>query len=503
MKLNKTYILNPYYTLRNDRKRIILCKSPSFKVPFDIAEDDIFVFIHPVFAIVLSLFNGEDSLEMVLNKMSEILNSSIEDCYKFVTPFFENQKRIGMEYDGVAFEFPRMILLENKNKTYRHREFNYMNYIITEELDFTTQRLFEGPTTLRILVNTVCATNCVYCYVDRRIKDNCKIPIKRIKELIKEAKEMKVVDFDIAGTEIFMYKHWYELVKELVENGYYPYLSTKIPVSEQIITKLKSIGINDLQLSIDTLDEKESLIINQNNKKDYVERMFKTLKYLEKHNINVAINTVITKYNSSLDGIKKLLDRISEYSNIEAVALNPAERSLGCSGKEFDKFKNFAPELENIKKYVYKLQPNYKFNLSFSDYLDKSEFEADFDTKLKKHKSRVMCSANVSQLCILNDGQVTICEELYWNKNFLIGNVLDNSIKEIWQSDKAIKLNQINRTSFSENSKCKTCSDFNDCRLTLGVCWSNVIMAYGKENWDFPSPNCPHSPLPYYSVHHN
>ncbi|MDO4728034.1 MAG: radical SAM protein [Bacteroidota bacterium] len=503
MELDNIYILNPYYTLRNDRKRIILCKSPSFKVPADIAEDDIFVFIHPVFAIVLSLFNGKDRLETVLQKMSEILDSPIEDCYEFVAPFFENSKRIGMEYDGVSFELPRMILLDNSSNKFNYRTLDYRDYIIDGVLDFVTQRLFEGPTTLRILVNTVCATDCVYCYVDRRVKDNCKIPIERIKELIREAKEMKVVDFDIAGTEIFMYKYWYELVKELVDSGYYPYLSTKLPISEEVVIKLKSIGINDLQLSIDTLDEEESVIINQNKRDGYVGRMFKTLKHLEKHGINVAINTVVTKYNSSLDGIKKLLEKISQYSNIEAVTLNPAERSLGCSGKEFDAFKNPASELENIKEYIYEIESDYKFRLSFADYLDKSEFETDFTTKLEKHQSRAMCSANVSQVCILNDGQVTICEELYWNKNFLIGNVLDNSIKEIWQSDKALKLSQMDRTNFSESSNCKTCSYFDNCRLTLGVCWSNVIMAYGEEHWDFPSPNCPYSPLPYHSIHHD
>lgn len=502
-ELNKIYTLNPYYTLRNDRKRIILCKSPSFKVPLDIAEDDIFVFIHPAFAVMLSLFNGVDTLNTVITKMATIFSTSFQECYEFTSPFLENKKRIGIEYDDVSFEFPKMILLENTNNKYSSREFNYKDYFLEEELDFTTQRLFEGPTTLRILVNTVCATDCVYCYVDRRIKDNCKIPFERIKELIREAKEMKVVDFDIAGTEIFMYKHWYELVKELTKNGYYPYLSTKLPISEETVIKLKNIGINDLQLSIDTLDEEESVIINRNKKDGYVGRMFKTLKYLEKHNINVAVNTVVTKYNSSLDGIKKLLDKISEYSNIEAVTLNPAERSLGCSGKEFDSFKNLAPELETIKNYVYILESNYKFRLSFADYLDKSEFETDFNTKLEKHKSRAMCSANVSQICILNDGQVTICEELYWDKNFLIGNVLNNSIKEIWQSDKALQLSQLSVDDFSDGSNCKTCRNFEDCRLNLGVCWSNVIMAYGEEHWDFPSPNCPYSPQPFHSVHHD
>ena len=143
------------------------------------------------------------------------------------------------------------------------------------------------------------------------------------------------------------------------------------------------------------------------------------------------------------------------------------------------------------------------YEIAFADYLDKSEFIADFDDKLKKHDSRSMCSANVSQICILNDGQVTICEELYWNENFLIGNVINNSIEEIWKSDRALKLANLSRLDFSDNSNCKTCRNFETCRLTKGVCWSNVLMAYGDENWDFPSPNCPYSPQLINSIHHD
>jgi hypothetical protein len=38
--------------------------------------------------------------------------------------------------------------------------------------------------------------------------------------------------------------------------------------------------------------------------------------------------------------------------------------------------------------------------------------------------------------CILPDGQVTICEEQYWQPNFIIENILTNTIDEIWQSKK-------------------------------------------------------------------
>ncbi|WP_312900506.1 radical SAM/SPASM domain-containing protein [Chryseobacterium taichungense] len=502
--LDKKLILNPYYSLRNDRKRILLCKSPSFKVPLDIAEDDIFVFIHPAFAIVFSFFDGVHTLRDCLNKISAIFNSSPEESFEFVKPFIENFSRVGIEYDGVFFEFPKNILLDNGDGKFQVREeMDYHELLIDEELDFFTNRLYEGPSTIRLLVNTVCATDCVYCYVDRRIKDNCKIPVERLIEIIHEAKKMKVVDFDIAGTEIFMYKHWDILIAELVKNGYYPYLSTKLPISEEAVIKLKTIGIHDLQLSIDTVDEGESLIINKIKKEGYIDQIFQTLSNLEKHGLNVAINVVLTKYNSTKEGISSLLNKINRYKNIERVTFNPAERSLGCSGNEFDIFKNQAFELDELRTFVYHLEAKMDFEIAFADYLDKSEFVADFDEKLKKHNSRAMCSANVSQLCILNDGQVTICEELYWNKQFLIGNVIGNTIEEVWKSDKALALANLSRNVFSDQSNCKTCRNFEDCRLTKGVCWSNVLMAYGEENWDYPSPNCPYSPTLIHSIHHD
>lgn len=501
--LQKTYIFNPYYSLRNDKKRAILCNSPSFKIPPHIAEDDIILFIHPIFAVIFSFFDGERTLEKVLDEISSVLDTPFEDCLNFISPFLQNSSRVGIDYDDVWFEFPRNILLENSNNLFLIRNLHYQDYFIEDELDLETNRLFQAPTTISLLINTVCATDCIYCYVDRRIKNNCQIPIERLKELIREAKQLNVVDFDISGTEIFMYKHWEELIKELIDNGYYPYLSTKLPISEEAVIKLKNIGIKHLQLSIDTLDPKEAKIVNRIKEDNYLAKIFNTLKHLEKHGIIVAINAVITKHNSSYSGIKKLLDKLNEFSNIETFTLNPAERSLGCSDKDFDKFKNSGEELEGLKIYINTIRNNYNFRISFADYTSKSEFIADMEAKTKNYQQRAMCTANISQMCILSDGQVTICEELYWNKNFLIGNVLNNSIEEIWKSEKAIQLSKQNPCNFSDDSICRTCSQFEECRNVLGVCWSDVVAAYGEEHWDFPSPYCPYAPPPTYSMHHD
>ncbi|MDT8415792.1 MAG: radical SAM protein [Flavobacteriaceae bacterium] len=469
----------------------------------NIAEEEILSLIHPVFAVVFSFFNGKCSLKDNLTQISNMFGLSNDDAYSFIKPFFENNRRVGVEYDGNFFEFPKFILLDNSKHNFPHRKLNHKEYFIKDELDFETYRLYNGPSSISILVNTICATDCIYCYVDRKIKTRCKIPFERIKELIREAKEIGVVNFDISGTEIFLYKHWIGLITELIKNDYYPYLSTKIPINENYIKTLKEIGITNLQVSIDTVIEAEAIIVNRIKKiEGYFHKMNKTLRNLEKYDINVVINVVLTKYNSSENSILQLLNKLSEFSNIEKVTINPAEISLGCSSKEFNDFKNSTTELKIIESFIKKIEKNYRFNLSLAGYLEKSDFDGDFEAKKEKHNKRALCSANTYQMCILNDGNVTICEELYWNKNFIIGNILSNSIKEIWQSDKAINLSSLKRQDFRDESLCKTCPGFENCRLGKGVCWSNVITAYGQENWDFPSPECPYSPKPYFSMHH-
>ena len=44
---------------------------------------------------------------------------------------------------------------------------------------------------------------------------------------------------------------------------------------------------------------------------------------------------------------------------------------------------------------------------------------------------------NRSHIYILSDGNVTVCEQMYWKERFIIGNILENSIEKIWNSPSA------------------------------------------------------------------
>lgn len=481
--------------------RVLLTNSPNFKIPPEKAEDEIVVFIHPVYAVIFSYFDGNTEYVEVLKKIAQDFSEDIETIKNIVEPFLENKDFIGFEYDGIFFEFPKKILVDieaYKNDSRINRNYKPEEFYIEGDLDFFSPRLKTSPNDIRILVNTECATDCIYCYVDRRIQDTCKIPIERIVEVIEESKRLGVTSFDIAGSEIFLYKHWDVLVESLLKNNYYPYLSTKIPIGEKVINRLVELGIKDIQFSIDSLIEDEVKLVDKFNTKSYSTKILETLAWVEKVGLNVAVNTVITKHNCSIDGIAYMLNQLNVFKNIEVVTINIGETSAYKTEYEFTDFRVSLEQIMKIQEYITNNLKTFDFKLVMAGYTEKEEICGDFNTKNEKFKKRSMCTAGIRQICILPDGNITGCEELYWHPQFIMGNILKNSLEEIWQSERAINFNSLTRDSFSNDSICKTCINFEKCRMGAGICYSDVISAYGYDKWDYPSPECPKAPKPKY-----
>ena len=95
-----------------------------------------------------------------------------------------------------------------------------------------------------------------------------------------------------------------------------------------------------------------------------------------------------------------------------------------------------------------------------------------------------------SRLFILPDGKVTICEQLYWNSHFIIGDVQRTNLKDIWQSQEALYLCNLSRQDIGQHNKCQACTHFEECFRYGNRCWNNITKAYGKKYWDYPDPRC-------------
>jgi len=108
----------------------------------------------------------------------------------------------------------------------------------------------------------------------------------------------------------------------------------------------------------------------------------------------------------------------------------------------------------------------------------------------------------VPNIFILPDGKVTICEQLYWDSRFIIGDLTTQSIEEVWNSPRALELSFPKREDFRDESVCKGCDIFEECLSFPNKCFADVLKGYGKENWDYPDPRCIKAPKFTYDLCH-
>ncbi|MCU0288918.1 MAG: radical SAM protein [Acidobacteria bacterium] len=488
MQENKVYILNPDYSLKYDKKRVIITNKYN-----DPTYSNFIGFVHPVYAILFSLFDGRKKLGEVIESVSILLKKESSEVSNIVTPLLENEDPLFFNFDNTPFSFPKKLLVKTNGKLPENFEkHNPQEFFIPkDELDLRSWRLYY-PLDALFMVNTRCVTDCIYCYADRRNKMDCKIPIKRLKEIIKEAKRLKMRSFDLTGGETFLHEHWEEFLKELAVNDFKPYLSTKYPIGPDIIKKYKDLGLKKIQISIDSI-YKEKIMQILNVKEDYYHRLLETFKNLDENDFDIYTNTQLTSVNSDPAHIEALINYLLGLKNIKRINFGAAGYSLYKSEDNYLKYKAPLETVKQVESLVNDLKTKHEgnVNINFSGYSDRNRIiNKDVKEKEKNFKERSRCSANFYAFVILPDGKVTICEELYWHPVFIIGDLNKQSIEEIWNSKRALELYNISQDLIRSESMCKKCEEFESCHKYKGVCWKEILYAYGYENWDYADPKC-------------
>lgn len=473
-------LLNPIYILKPDEKKALLLT----KDPIRAKENErIESVIHPIHAMILSFCDGSEKGKCIKNAAS-LLKVNEDKIENFIENIFENENPVHILYEGKKIYFPVNTIINSTNvnqKYYKAYDFDY------KSVDLRMGR-HKTLTDITLMLTTICKTDCIYCYADRK-KDKMTIPLNIIMDVIDEARSLNLRTFDIIGGDIFAYKDWETVLDKLYSVGFDTYISTKVPLTSDDVRKLKSIGVKDIQISLDTLI-KDNLLKIVRVKDSYYDEIIKTLFLLEEYDIKTNIHTIICNENNSIEDIESLERIILKLRNIQLWRIDPATYSLP-KGEEFDKFKSNETSLKII--YDYLSQKTYPIKVLYNS-LNNAR-NALKKRKLEFKSNRILCTANYSHLFILPDGQVTICEQLYWNPNFIVGDITKQSLSEIWNSKEALNLYNLEQKKINPESYCSKCDVFNLCRHESGgVCWKEVIAAYGSENWDYPDPSCPHAP---------
>lgn len=477
-------IFNHFYRLRHDLKRTYILGAST--APHNEGIPDWISKVHPLFAMVFALLSEPVTIEEGVGRIAYFLEITEEEARTFLSKFLNADEPFGIEYGGVKSMFPKNILIseseaKNESRDYTPEDFAY------SEMDLEQERFYTAPLGMVFMVNNTCATECVYCYADKRTRA-ALLPFEKVEETIEEARRVGVHSFGLVGGEFFLYKEWEKLLEVLIRNEYKPTLiSTKIPLTEETIVKFKKYHI-PLQFSLDSLEE-DTLSKMLQVKPGYGEKMKKTLAAVERHAIRFQISTVLTRYNDSVASLEKMRAFLSPLKHLVRWEIRVGFKSL-YSRSGFDDIKIGTQEVEQIARWITEIGKECPIPILWSENKDKY-FKTSGGSR---HFPGSRCSANYSHMVLLPDGKVTICEQLYWNERFLIGDIKENGIREIWNSPRALQLAFPKRSDFRPDSVCSNCEIFDQCLTFPNRCIADILKGYGWENADYPDPRCEKAP---------
>ena len=494
MSINEkeVYVFNPDYVMRNDSHRVVLF-SGSRANGFSVSDWESFLL--PLHAKIFSFFTFNRPFHSTVSLLGEYIKRDEQTARKIVFPFIENPISVYTKYREEKVRIPKNIII-NRNQI--KGNVNFLNLepdvFNCRTIDITTQRNYTGPQLLTFMLNNNCIADCIYCYADKKTKVKNLLPVVRILELIEEAKKLPVRLINLMGGEIFLHPDWQVILKKLVDLNLSPdYISTKYPLTNEIIFNIQKTGFNNpVQISLDACSScllQKSLSV----KNDYLKNVLKGIKLLDESGLKYRINSVLTTFNTKTEVIEELFSFISELKNISDWRITPAVNSNWIKHEEFRKLKPEKREIESLYEFIEEeIIPYSKIPI----FLNRSAINREFQycsTGSKDFKG-VKCSALNNHLFILPDGKATICEQLYWSPQFIIGDASVNNISQIWNSNRAKKLLNLQRDDIKDSSQCKVCKHFESCFNSRNRCWVDIAKAYGKKNWDYPDPRCAFAP---------
>lgn len=494
MENNDYIILNPDYHFKVDGNRVLLYSKRNVH---SYSASDWLSVIHPYQANLLCRFSELKTYEEHCKKIAKDFNITLQQAELMMKQYVENSTPVYTVFGSNKIVFPQNVLIKLSTSGKMPQKESIDDLQDYSDIDLANGRMRKAPHSLELILTTKCATKCKYCYADK--KTSCKeLTTKEILDIIDSAVLLKMSNIDVVGGEVFLKKDWALILKRLVETNLTPnYISTKVPIGETTVKELFDTGYNNVvQISFDSLSDK-TLKETIGVKLGYVAQMKETIKNLEEYGFKIQIDTILTKYNSTKDEIDALFDYIKNIRNLVYWEIRVPEESI-YSPASFNEVKASKKDLVDIRQYINdNTVPKAKFQVFCSDAALEEQF---YKGALKDDCFKGgACSILQNRLFVLPDGKVTICEQLYWNPAFLVGDLKKQSLEEIWQSPRAKAIYAMNKDAISKDSGCYSCNSYADCNKKHRKCIVKITKAYGAKHWDYPDPRCCKAP----KVQHN
>jgi radical SAM protein with 4Fe4S-binding SPASM domain len=312
--------------------------------------------------------------------------------------------------------------------------------ILTKYL-FAKAYKFEIPISAAFELLDRCNLKCEHCYLPQHVNEG--MPIQNVKEVLNDMKKMGVLNLTLTGGEIFTRGDIFEIIEYARSLNMRVILLTNATLlDENRIMQLKKLYITQISTSLYSMNPQIHDSITGVN--GSWEKLMTNLDLLKKYGINVQIKTPIMKKN------KYEYVAIGNFCAQNGFAYKFSARIFSKNdGDNSPKNMRVAPS---------------DLNAIIRDY-DKNE-GADLLSK------EFTCGALRYSFAVDSSGNVFPCNTY----SICVGNVLERSLEEIWNSTEYRKIRNIKK---DEIDACISCTLNKYCKRCPAMAYRDHKTVYG------------------------
>ncbi len=341
------------------------------------------------------------------------------------------------------------------------------------------------PVSVMVALTNRCVAECVYCYAERKLGEelSCAEWIAIFDKLA--AQSIRIVD--LAGADPFMRADFFDLLRAMVERDFTFSVSTKSHLSPAWAQRLAVLGIGlelpgaterGVQVSVDSANNQiASRLTGVNN---YLDRAKSTTANLIAAGIHPRIKCVLTPYNWEDAG-----HIVELFSSMGVRRFQFVQYGRSIYRHSDDLFLSREQKLRLSESMPLLASRYTDFEIVFQDETGEAKTA---DQLQAAWPQRAICTGGRAALYVHPNGDVSLCEQLPHAKEHIVGNLLRQSLQEIWNGSAMDSFIHPDRSKFA-GTVCRDCPEFDQCHWGRGYCYRDSLSAFSSV-YDAP-PGCP------------
>lgn len=267
-----------------------------------------------------------------------------------------------------------------------------------------------------------CNQKCIHCYAKDELLSNVEeLSTNEWKKIIDKCKKSRIPALTFTGGEPTMRKDLVELVE--YSKWFVTRLNTNgILLTKDLCTKLKEASLDSVQVTLYSFDENiHNTLVGANHFKDTINGIKNAIEV----GLDVSINTPLCSINKDYLSTIKFAHELGVHYFSSSGLIPTGEATTD---------KSIATRLSNdemlgVIKNAYSYTSKNHLELAFTSpgFISEAEFD-------KMRMVTPSCGACLSNMAIAPNGEVIPCQS--WLFEDGLGNMLNNSWEDIWNSDK-------------------------------------------------------------------